>query len=248
MQKQQKTAKADWRLTRHLRYTDVRSRTLHSFRSSRWNLRKQQKSHDALLKNISLEWRIYWASCKGANGNWTYCSLQIVIRVPGRSHRCCVDYGSPTRITKGDSYPYRHLRTFSGILLASSCTVVLISKQNSGRSKFVKKTNTRQLSLASWNYLNARLCHLDWRMAGLFSKDSLTSWVIHKLISDESLDVLTIGAHAFGEMIELLTKLFTICRYVKLKLYPDKCKLFIKEIRVLGHVLQKKEFIQWTRF
>jgi hypothetical protein len=45
------------------------------------------------------------------------------------------------------------------------------------------------------------------------------------------LDDLTAGAKTFMGMMQLLEKLFSLCRELKLKLHPDKCFLFLRKIR-----------------
>ena len=54
------------------------------------------------------------------------------------------------------------------------------------------------------------------------------------------LDDLTAGANTFMEMIQLLETLLSLWRQLKLKLNPDKCFLFLRKIRILGHMLTKK--------
>jgi hypothetical protein len=49
------------------------------------------------------------------------------------------------------------------------------------------------------------------------------------------LDDLAARANAFMGMMQLLEKLFSLCR--ELKLHPDKCFLFLRNIRILGHML-----------
>ena len=51
------------------------------------------------------------------------------------------------------------------------------------------------------------------------------------------LDDLTAGANTFMGMMQLMEKLFSLCRELKLKLHPDKSFLFLRNIRILGHML-----------
>jgi hypothetical protein len=50
-------------------------------------------------------------------------------------------------------------------------------------------------------------------------------------------DDLTAGENTFMGMMQLLEKLFSLFRELKLKLHTDKCFLFLRKLRILGHML-----------
>jgi len=54
------------------------------------------------------------------------------------------------------------------------------------------------------------------------------------------LDDLTAGAKTFMGMMQLLEKLFSLFRELKLELHLDKCFLFLRKIRILGHMRTKE--------
>jgi hypothetical protein len=54
------------------------------------------------------------------------------------------------------------------------------------------------------------------------------------------LDDFTSASHTLAEMKVLLEELFSLCRELKLKLHPDKCCLFLRNIRLLGHMLTEE--------
>ena len=53
--------------------------------------------------------------------------------------------------------------------------------------------------------------------------------------------ILLLGSHMVAKMVVPLEQLFSLCRELKLKLHPEKCRLFLRTVRLLGHMLTKED-------
>ena len=186
----------------------------------------------------------------------SFASPVVIARAPGRAPRFCIDYRALNRITIGDSYPLPSveavLRDLSGYNfyccfdLKSGYWQIPIREQDRHKTAFVCKLGLFEWTVMPFGLKNAPACFQ--RITDFISNQINSSQIDLKTESKDNkvaqmkayLDDLTAGANTFTGMMKLLEKLFSLCRELKLKLHPDKCSLFLRKIRILGHMLTKE--------
>jgi len=167
-----------------------------------------------------------------------FASPVVVAKAPGRAPRFCVDYQIVNKITKGDSYPLPSvesvLRDLAGYNyyccfdLKSGYWQVPIRKQERHKTAFLCKMGLFEWTVMPFGLKNAPA-----------ASRKITDFISNQINSSQ-IDDLTAGANAFVGMMQLLEKLFSLCRELKLELHPYKCFLFLRKIRILGHMLKKE--------
>jgi len=123
---------------------------------------------------------------------------------------------------------------------------VPIRKQDRHKTAFVCKMGLFEWTVVPFGLKNVPACFQ--RITDFISNQINSSQIEMKCESKENksaqmkayLDDLTAGAKTFMGMMQLLEKLFSLFRELKLELHLDKCFLFLRKIRILGHMRTKE--------
>jgi len=121
--------------------------------------------------------------------------------------------------------------------LKSGYWQVPIRKEDRHKTAFVCKMGLFECTVKPFGIKNAPAYFQ--RITDFISNQINSSQIDIKCESKENkaaqmkayLDDLTAEANTFMGMMQLLEKLFSLCRELKLKLHPDKCFLFLRKIR-----------------
>jgi hypothetical protein len=155
------------------------------------------------------------------------------------SLRFCVDYRRLNDIRKKDCFPLSRIddmldmlagaKWFSTLDLKSRYWQVALHLEDKEKTAF----STGQ-GLWQFRVMPIRLCK------ALATFERLMQLVLRSLTYDACLvylDDVTVIGHTFQEQLDNQLKVFQRLREAHLKLNPDKCQLFLKEVQYLGHIV-----------
>ena len=152
-----------------------------------------------------------------ADGAWS--SPVVLVRKKDQSWRLCIDYRQLNAVTRKDAYPLPRIDDsldalagsmyFSTLDLVSGYWQVPLDKDAQEKSAFVTRLMEKVLKGLQWQTL---LLYLDDVI--IFSKD-------------------------FESHLERLAEVCQRFRSAQLKLRPEKCHLFQREVHYLGHVVSR---------
>ena len=175
-----------------------------------------------------------------SNSPWA--SPIVMARKKDGSFRLCIDYRALNERTIADAYPIPRIgetldalsgsKFFSTLDLRSGYWQIPLSEDAKQKSAF-----TFQRGLWEWNVLPFGLCN------GVATFQRLMDRVLHGLSWSTLLvyldDVLVIS-QTVEQMLERLREVFLRLRAANLKLHPEKCRLFQREVGYLGHLVSEK--------
>ena len=163
----------------------------------------------------------------------------VLVRKPDGSARMCVDYRELNKVTRDDAFPIPRtqdcLDALSGATIFSTmdvtsayhqipmaeedrCKTAVVSKY--GLYEYLKMPFGLKTAPATYQRL------MELALAGL-------QWTICLIYLDD----VIVFSQTFDEHVERLTQVFQRFRDAGLKLKPDKCHFFEKEVTFLGHLL-----------
>ena len=164
----------------------------------------------------------------------------VLVRKKDGTYRYCIDYRMLNKVTVGDAYPIPRVsfdqlegaKWFSTLDLQSGYWQVEMDQADKEKTAFVCKEGLFQFNLMPFGLTNApstfeRL--MEMVLAGL-------QYQICLIYLD---DVIVYGK-SFEEEISRLGKVFCRLQDAGLKLKPQKCVLFQKQVTYLGHIVSER--------
>ena len=164
----------------------------------------------------------------------------VLVRKKDGTYRYCIDYRMLNKVTVGDAYPIPRVsfdqlegaKWFGTLDLQSGYWQVEMDQADKEKTAFVCKEGLFQFNLMPFGLTNApstfeRL--MEMVLAGL-------QYQICLIYLD---DVIVYGK-SFEEEISRLGKVFCRLQDAGLKLKPQKCVLFQKQVTYLGHIVSER--------
>ena len=171
-----------------------------------------------------------------------WASPVLLVRKKDGTSRMCVDYRRLNAVSVPDAFPLPRIddsldalgdaKLFSTLDLASGYWQVGLTPEASKKAAF-----TAAGGLWEWKVMPFGLCSapgtferlMELVLAGL-------QWEICLIYLD---DIIVYG-NSVGQMLTRLETVLTRIRNARLKLKPDKCVLFQKQVKFLGHVVSSE--------
>ena len=166
----------------------------------------------------------------------------VLVRKKDGSLRCCVDYRLLNNVTEKDSYPLPRIdetldalsgaQWFSTLDLKSGYHQITVADQDKQKTAFSSGSGLWQ-----WRVMPFGLCNAPATFERLM--EVVLSGLHWRTLLVYLDDVIVFGK-SFQEELERLREVFSRMRAAGLKLSPQKCHLFRREVRFLGHVVSDK--------
>lgn len=174
-----------------------------------------------------------------SNSAWS--SPEVLVRKKDGSTRYCIDYRKLNDVTQKDSYPLPTIddtidtlagaQWFSTLDLESGYWQVEVANKERPKTAFVTNQGLFQFKVLPFGLCNApatfeRLMErvlkgLQWHTCLLYLDD---------IVYGKTLD----------QAVQRLSEVFQRLREAKLKLNPEKCCLFQRKVRYLGHIVSSE--------
>jgi len=175
--------------------------------------------------------------------NSPYASQAVIVRKADKSIRLCVDYRALNAKTRKDAYPLprieealdalRGAKFFSSLDLAQGYLQCAVADED------VAKTAFRVGTGGLWEFTRMPF--------GLCNAPASFQRLMDMCLGDQNyatlllyLDDILVFAQTFEEMLERLNLVFTRLSRLGLKIKPDKCHLFQRQVKYLGHIVSEK--------
>lgn len=167
-----------------------------------------------------------------------YTSPLILVEVPGKNPRPCIDYRKLNLITKDQTYPIPHIeeriervsgaRFISTLDLVRGYWQVPLTEQASRYAAFISPLGTFRPKVLSFGLKNAPYC-----FCGLMDKvlKGMESFALPYL------DDVAIFSRSWTEHVEHLRAVLNRLREAGLTVKASKCQLVQAEVTYLGHVI-----------
>ena len=168
-----------------------------------------------------------------------WASNVVLVRRSDNTYRFCVDYRALNSRTEPDSYPLPRIdscldalggaKYFSTLDLRSGYWQVPMDPKSSEKTAFVTRKGMWKFKVMPFGLTNAPATFqrlMDATMAGL-------AWEVCLIYLDD----IIIFAETFAKHVERLKLVFDRLRAANLKLKPEKCRLFQRQVQFLGSVV-----------
>ena len=166
----------------------------------------------------------------------------VLVRKKDGSLRCCVDYRLLNDVTIKDSYPLPKIdetldalsgaQWFSTLDLKSGYHQVTVADQDKQKTAFSSESKLWQ-----WRVMPFGLCNAPATFERLME---VVLSGLHWQTLLVYLDDIVVFGKSFQDELERLREVLKRMRGAGLKLSPQKCHLFRREVRFLGHVVSNK--------
>ncbi len=166
----------------------------------------------------------------------------VLVAKKNGSLRFCVDYRKLNDVTVKDSYPLPRIddtldalggsQWFSTLDLKSGYWQVAMDPADKEKTAFSIGGGLWHFRVMPFGLCNAPATFerlMDHVLAGL-------PWNVCLVYLDD----IIVHGRTFSEQLENLQKVFTCLRKANLKLSPEKCNLFRREVKYLGHIISCK--------
>lgn len=169
-----------------------------------------------------------------------YASQIVVVRKKDGKLRICVDFRALNQRTRRDAYPLPRIdeaidalkgaRYFCSLDLAHGYLQVPMDEEDKAKTAFRAGTG----GLYEFNRMPFGLCNapatFQRLMDGIFGDSNYQSLLLY-------LDDILVFGSTFEETLERLENVFKRLSQHGLKIKPEKCHLFKKEVKYLGHIV-----------
>ena len=224
-----------------LGYTDLVSHTIDTGVSPplRETLRRHPQAYlDAIDKQV--DQMLQQNVIEPASSPW--CSNVVLVRKKDNSLRVAIDYRRLNNVTRKDSYPLPHIDScldalngsswFSTLDLRAGYWQVRQDPKDADKTAFITRKGCFRFKVLSFGLTGApslfqRL--MDLILAGL-------TWCTALVYLDD----IVVFSRSFEEQTERLKAVFERLRAANLKVKPNKCRLYQRQITFLGYVVSAK--------
>ena len=164
-----------------------------------------------------------------------WASPVVLVQVPGKDLRLCIDYRKLNNVTKADAYPIPRIddvfdvingaKYFSTLDIASMYWQIPVRKQDQEKTAFIAPFGLYEFDVMPFGLMNAPATAV--RLMNEVLKD------LNLKICYVYFDNILVFSETLSEHIERLRKIFDRLRTFQLRLRPLKCKFLRESVHYL---------------